>query len=133
MLPTKTPLRICWAIDAPRSALRPSPAKPAPPLLDELELAERRIEVLHLAESGLDVVAAALAARLLDGLGDDQDAGVRLGGELVGVYARLLHRGEELLVGGLLAERVPRGADHHTVGGRAGVLDEGRAVEAVAA
>src|SRR6267143_1826879 len=70
---------------------------------------------------------------LTDGFRQDDHPGVRLGGELVRVHAGLLHRGEELLVGWILAERVPGGAHHHALGGGAGVLDEGRAVEAVAA
>src|SRR2546421_130035 len=43
-------------------------------LLRERELAERRVEVLHLREAVLDVVAAGLVARLADGLGDDDHA-----------------------------------------------------------
>src|SRR5439155_6540267 len=101
--------------------------------LREGELSQRGVEILHLREARVDVLAARLASALLDGLRQDDHAGVGLGGELVRIDAGFLHRGEEFLVGGILAERVPGGAHRDALGSGAGVLDERGAVEAIAA
>src|SRR5256885_2260597 len=61
-------------------------------LLGEGELAEWSVEILHLRESVLDVVASGLVPGFTDCLGDDEDARVRLRGELIGRDALLLHR-----------------------------------------
>src|SRR6516165_4769190 len=108
MLPRKSPFTTCCI---------PTPtldAGPAASSLEDLELpvlhdldgglvlavarrreregAERRVEVLHLGEARLDVLAARLAAGLLDGLRQDQHAGIGLGGELIGGEAARGHR-----------------------------------------
>src|SRR3954451_1828334 len=61
-------------------------------LLGEGELAEWSVEILHLRESVFDVVASGLVPGFTDRLGDDEDARVRLCGELIGRDALLLHR-----------------------------------------
>src|SRR5512138_744442 len=106
MLPRKSPLTICWPTPASGPGLLQDLELAvldhlhrrlvAPvPVLEERELAERRGQVLHLGEPGLDVRPAALAPGLLDGLGDREDAGVGLRAELVGVHAARLHDLEE--------------------------------------
>ena len=102
-------------------------------VLEEREFAERGGQVLDLGEAGLDALAVALHARLLDGLGDDEHAGIGLGGELVRIDVLLLHVGEEGAVGGIRRHAVPRGSDIDTLRGGTGVLDEGRAIEPVTA
>src|SRR5438128_1409843 len=118
MLPTKMPLSACWPMRGLLDDLELA-------VLDHLhaglvlrvargrerELAERRVQVLHLGQAGVDVLAAALAPRQLDGLGEDVQPGVRLRRELIRVDALLCHRLQEALVGGALARAVPRGAD----------------------
>src|SRR5512147_1231104 len=99
MLPRNRPLTICWPTWAPPAerllhhlelaALDPLDGRGVVPVPagQEGELAERGGEAIHLGEAGLDVVATALHARLLDGLGDRQHPGVGLGAELVGIVS----------------------------------------------
>src|SRR3981189_3240049 len=131
MLPTKTPLRTCWPIywtiwNLPSftcctlgscCASRPGVKENLPSgvsrsfnLPSPASMSSRPVLPPDWRSASARVVTP----------------GEARGGELVRVHAGRLHRREELLVGGVLAERIPGGAHHHALGRGAGVLDEGR-------
>src|SRR3712207_4627520 len=102
-------------------------------VLGEGELAQDGVEVLDAGERLADILALA-ALGDLDRLGHDVDAGVGLGGELVGVAVVFgLVVLDEILALGVAAGLVPGRADDQALAGLAGVLNDGRRVEAIAA
>ena len=103
--------RYCMIWNLPSFTIWTAGVVAAVAVRQEGELAERRGEVLHLREAGLDVVAPALAAGLLDGLGDHQHAGVGLGANWSGSIPRAFMAARNFWFASALLVPVPGGAD----------------------
>src|ERR1700738_1277538 len=116
MLPTTTPFSACWPMamllhDLELAVLHLLHARLVLRVArrSEGELAQRRVQGMDLAQPGLDVLAAGLAAGREDRFGQDVYAGVRLRRELIGAWRAVLHRVEEALGGGRPGRPGPRG------------------------